>query len=182
MTKLLRALQQEFRLLHFRLLLVRLIFAIFPPYTAFRLRVLFLRLIGFSIGKESVIFDTPTIVGESDIYSKLIIGKQCRIGPGGYFDLAGAIVIHDRTVIAPQVTIITGTHEIGDSAARTGPDISGDVEVGEGVWIGARCTILSGVHIGNGAVIAAGAVVTRNVPDNTVVGGVPAKVIRELGD
>ncbi len=182
MLKLLRVIHEEFQMLHFRYLLVRWLLSIFPPYTVYRLRVRLMRLIGFSIGSGTAIFDTPVLVGEADIISRLIIGKQCRIGPGGYFDLAGKVTIHDRTVIAPQITIITGTHEIGSPAVRTGPDLTRDVEIGEGVWIGARCTILPGVRVGSGAVIAAGAVVTKDVPENTIVGGVPARLIKTLDD
>ena len=54
------------------------------------------------------------------------------------------------------------------------------VKIGNDVWIGAKATVLSGVTIGNGAVIAAGAVVTKDVPDNTVVAGVPAKIIKQI--
>ena len=58
--------------------------------------------------------------------------------------------------------------------------IAKPVTIGNDVWIGANCTILPGVNIGNNVVIAAGAVVTKDVPDNCVVGGVPAKVIKEI--
>ncbi len=179
MKRLLNFFPQEFGKFHLRLQIVRLLLIIFPPYTAYRIRVWLLRLIGFSIGKQSVIFSTPTIVGDQ-IYSRLIIGNYCRIGVGCYFDLAGKIIIHDRTVVGLLTTIITGTHEFGGPEHRTGNNINADVEIGEGVWIGARCTILPGVKIGNGVVIAAGAVVTKDVPDNVLIGGVPAKVLREL--
>ncbi len=170
----------EFLFFNFRFQLVRLILAVFPPYTAIRLRPWLLRLIGFSIGKGSVICNTPRIVGNQNLYNRLVIGKDCLITVDCYFDLAGKIIIHDDVTIGPQTSIITGSHEIAGPLHRCGKLFHKDVEVGKGVWIGARCTILPGVKIGNGAVVAAGAVVARDVAENTLVGGVPAKVIREL--
>ncbi len=180
MTRLIQILQEEFQGLHLRFTIARLLLAVFPPYTVFRLRRWLLLLAGFSIGKGTVIFDTPVIVGEKNIAQKLIIGSNCIIGPGAYFDLAGKIIIHDRAALGPQLTVITGTHDIGSPYKRLGKVKARDVEIGEGVWMGARCMILPGVKVGNGAVVAAGAVVNKDVPENTLVGGVPAKVIREL--
>ena len=78
--------------------------------------------------------------------------------------------------IAPHVTILTGTHEIGDSSGRAGKGITTGVTIGNGTWIGARTMILPGIRIGNGCVIAAGAIVTKDIPDNFMAIGVPAKI------
>ena len=118
-------------------------------------------------------------MGES-IYSRLIIGESCKIGLECFFDLSARIILDDFVTLGPQITIITGSHKIGSSANRLGENTRADVEIGKGVWMGARCTILPGVKIGDGAVIAAGALVNKDVPPNSLVGGVPAKIIRYL--
>ncbi len=174
--------QQEFHVFHFRMQVAIVLLSVFPPYTAYRFRTWLFRLSGFSIGKGSAIMGTPRLVGPPDLYTKLIVGKNCYIGPDCYIDIGGNIVIRDNATIGPQTTIITGTHQIGPQSRRLGDTYYKDVEIGEGVWIGARCTILPGVKIGKGVVVAAGAVVTKDIPDNVLVGGVPAKIIRELCD
>ncbi|WP_442978418.1 DapH/DapD/GlmU-related protein [Rhodococcus sp. ADH] len=79
-----------------------------------------------------------------------------------------------------QVLFVTSTHEIGPSEKRGGKAISRPIIIGNGVWIGARSVILPGAMIGHGAVIAAGSIVSGNIPDNMLFGGVPAKEIRKL--
>lgn len=79
-----------------------------------------------------------------------------------------------------DVCFICPTHDIGLSDKRAGRATYYGIGVGEGTWIGGRSTILPGVNIGKGCIIAAGSVVTKDVPDNTMVGGVPAKQIKEL--
>jgi maltose O-acetyltransferase len=76
--------------------------------------------------------------------------------------------------------ILTRRHHLGSPARRYAKLEALPVTIGAGVWVGARAMILPGVTIGDGAVIAAGAVVTKDVPANTVVAGVPATVVREL--
>jgi maltose O-acetyltransferase len=78
------------------------------------------------------------------------------------------------------VTLLTIDHEIGNAYKRCGLSHSGPIVIGNGVWIASNAVILPGVTVGDGAVVAAGAVVTKDVAPNTLVGGVPARAIREL--
>ena len=78
------------------------------------------------------------------------------------------------------VIIITDDHEIGPPWHRCGDRVARPVVIEDGVWIGARVTLLPGVTIGRGSVVAAGAVVNKDVPPNTLVGGVPARILRTL--
>lgn len=120
--------------------------------------------------------------------SNIHVGNHASIGVNARFWTTRAqIYIEDYVLFGPDVTIITGDHrkdvigkhiiELKD-ADKTEEDDQ-DVVIGKGAWIGAGTIILKGVHIGEDAIIAAGSVVTKDVPHYTVVGGVPAKVIRE---
>lgn len=93
---------------------------------------------------------------------------------------AGRIVIGDNCMIGPKTTILAITHPVDPAKRAEGIGIPKDVIIGNNVWIGANVTILPGITIGNNAVIGAGSVVTKNVPENTVVAGNPAKIIREI--
>ncbi|WP_164670787.1 sugar O-acetyltransferase [Virgibacillus doumboii] len=83
-------------------------------------------------------------------------------------------------MMAPGVHIYTATHSVNPSERMAGTEFGKPVTIGDNVWIGGRAVINPGVTIGNNAVIASGAVITKDVPDNVVVGGNPAKVIKEL--
>lgn len=88
--------------------------------------------------------------------------------------------IGDYVMIGPNTMISTVNHPITPMGRRKHLGIAKPVTIGNDVWIGGNVTILPGVIIGNNVVIAAGAVVTKDVPDNSLVGGVPARVIREI--
>ncbi len=88
--------------------------------------------------------------------------------------------IGDYCMIGPNTLITTVGHPISPKGRRERKAQGMPVNIGNDVWIGGNCTILPGVTIGNNVVIAAGAVVTKDVPDNSVVGGVPAKVIKQI--
>lgn len=88
--------------------------------------------------------------------------------------------IGDYVMIAPNTLITTINHPMNPSGRRKHLGIAKSVTIGNDVWIGANVTILPGVTIGNNVVVAAGAVVTKDVPDNVLVGGVPARVIKEI--
>ncbi len=127
------------------------------------------------------IADDVRIVGPIHSLCKTTIGKGTFVGRCFTCEGNGPIEIGENCDIAPQVTILTGTHEIGDKARRAGKGITEGVTIGNGTWIGARTIILPGIKVGNGCVIAAGAIVTKDVPDNSMAIGVPAR-IREIND
>ena len=102
------------------------------------------------------------------------------INAGCKFQDQGGIFIEDGALIGHNVVLATLNHVA--SPKDRGSMIPAPIRIGKNVWIGANATILPGVTIGDGAIVAAGAVVNRDVPENTVVGGVPAKVIRTIGE
>jgi len=88
------------------------------------------------------------------------------------------VTIGDYCMIGPNSVISTVNHPMTAKGRREKLSIIEPVVIGDDVWIGANCTILPGVTIGNNVIVAAGAVVTKDVPDNSIVGGIPAKVIK----
>lgn len=106
------------------------------------------------------------------------LGKGVFINSGCRFQDQGGIFIGDRALIGHNCVIATLNHDM-DPAKRANL-IPSPVHIGSDAWLGANVTVLPGVSIGDGAVVAAGAVVTKDVPARTVVGGVPAKVIKTL--
>ena len=125
------------------------------------------------------------------------IGQWCYVGKGAYIWSAASIIIGDRVLISHNVNIFDSlTHpinrkqrhehfktiaQVGHPAELVGLDEK-PVVIENDVWIGANAIILRGVHVGEGAIIGAGSVVTRDVPKFTVIAGNPARVIRELRD
>ena len=92
------------------------------------------------------------------------------------------IYIGDNVMIGPNTLITTVGHPLSPMGRRKHLGIAKPVTIGNDVWIGGNVTILPGVTIGNNVVVAAGAVVTKDVPDNCVVGGVPARKIKDIDD
>lgn len=90
------------------------------------------------------------------------------------------IYIGDNVMIGPNTLITTVNHPMTPMGRRQHLGIATPVTIGNDVWIGGNVTILPGVKIGNNVIVAAGAVVTKDIPDNTLVGGVPARKIKDL--
>lgn len=110
---------------------------------------------------------------------KVSLGARCYIGAGTYLD--GDITIGDCTMLAPNVAIVGGDHSfdvLGVAMRDTGREHWRQTIIGRDVWIGHSAIILNGCRIGDGAVVAAGAVVTKDVPSFAVVAGVPARFVR----
>lgn len=105
-------------------------------------------------------------------------GKDVFLNSGCRFQDQGGITIGDGVLIGHNVVLATLNHDI-DPKKRANL-IPTPIVIGKNVWIGANATVLPGVTIGDGAIVAAGAVVAKDVPENTVVGGVPAKIIKML--
>lgn len=104
------------------------------------------------------------------------IGRNVTIMNNSLFMAAGGITIEDDVLVAANVQLISNNHDFADHQVL----ICKPVLLKRNCWIGAGATILPGITVGENAVVAAGAVVTKNVEANTVVGGNPAKVIRRL--
>ena len=104
------------------------------------------------------------------------IGEGTIVGDHAFFDGRAKIKIGKQVDIASQVMIYNSEHDLGDPTFKATEE---SVTIGDYVFIGPRAIIMPGVTIGNGAAIAGGAVVTKDVSENTIVGGVPAKIIGE---
>jgi acetyltransferase-like isoleucine patch superfamily enzyme len=114
----------------------------------------------------------------SDFGENIQIGKNVFVNHACTFMDRGGITLEDNVLIGPKVNLITTNHPLEPSKRRA--TISNPIVIKKNAWIGAAATILSGVTIGENSVVAAGAVVSRNVPANTIVGGVPAKIIKAI--
>ena len=114
----------------------------------------------------------------TDFGLNINIGKNVFINEGCCFQDQGGITIGDGCLIGQQVVLATLNHSL--DPARRADMLPAPITLGKNVWVGAHATILAGVTVGDGSVIAAGAVVTKDVPAGCVAGGVPAKIIKRL--
>jgi acetyltransferase-like isoleucine patch superfamily enzyme len=130
-----------------------------------------------SIGRNSIIECTGVI---RELGEGLFIGSNVGIAPNAFFAVRGKVEIGDDTIFGPNVSVFSENHvfEHLDRPIRLQGATRKGVTIGRDCWIGARAVILDGVTLGQGAVVAAGSVVTKDVPSFAVVGGVPAKVIK----
>jgi acetyltransferase-like isoleucine patch superfamily enzyme len=151
--------------------------ALFPP-----VRTAWLRLLGAKIGKRAILHDVRFF----NLYRRglggLQVGDDCFLGDECLFDLADEIRLEDHVTLAERVVILTHTN-VGyrDHPLQSHfPAMTGPVTIRRGSFVGAAVTILPGLTIGPEAFVAAGSVVTSDVPPRTVVAGVPARPLRTL--
>lgn len=143
-------------------------------HTPEELRELFSRLTGKPVDESFGMF--PPFY--TDCGKNIHVGKNVFINMGCKFQDQGGIFIGDGALIGHNVVLATLNH--AESPADRASMIPAPIHIGKNVWIGANATVLPGVTIGDGAIVGAGAVVTRDVPENTIVCGVPAKVLRTV--
>ncbi|WP_236684729.1 sugar O-acetyltransferase [Corynebacterium uterequi] len=124
-----------------------------------------------------------------DMWAPLYLEYGCNVtfGEGCYVNVGATIVdvapvtVGARTMIGPNVELITATHPVNDlEMRRAGWERGLPIVIGEDCWLGSRVSVMPGVTIGDRCVIAAGAVVTSDVPDDSLMGGVPARLLRRL--
>ena len=108
------------------------------------------------------------------------LGDYAVVNHGCYFDSKDWITIGPRCAVAMGVMLFTSNHELGDEFRRWSTYRTAPIEVGAGSWLGARALVLPGVTIGESCIVAAGAVVTKDLEPNGLYAGVPAKRIRDL--
>ena len=131
----------------------------------------------FFLGKHSVIESYCCI---NNAVGDVVIGDYTRIGI--HNTIIGPVCIGNHVNLAQGITVTALNHNFEDKTKRIDEQgiTTKPVIIGDDVWIGANAVVLPGVTIGKHCVVAAGAVVTKDVPDNTIVGGVPAKVIKGI--
>ena len=145
-------------------------------HTPEELRTLFSRLIGRPVDESFGMF--PPFY--TDCGKNIHIGKNVFFNMGCKFQDQGGIFIGDGALIGHNVVLATLNH--AQSPSDRASMIPAPIHIGKNVWIGANATVLPGVTIGDGAIVAAGAVVAKDVPENTIVGGVPAHIIRTISE
>ena len=143
-------------------------------HTPEELREIMGRLIGKQVDRSFRMF--PPFY--TDFGKNITIGKDVFINSGCHFQDQGGIEIGDGALIGHNVVLATINHDLNPKGNRK--NHYAPIRIGAHVWIGSNATILPGVTIGDWAVVAAGAVVARDVPAMTVVGGVPAKVLKVI--
>ena len=107
------------------------------------------------------------------------VGKNFYMNTNGVILDCGKVIIGDYVMIGPNVTLCTAGHPIDAATRYTYEEFAKPIYIADKVWIGANVVVLPGVSIGFGAVVGAGSVVTKDVPENTVVVGNPARVVKE---
>ena len=146
------------------------------------LRKIFLILLGAKIGKHSILMKVNFFNWHHKGPSGLKVGNECFIGDETLIDLYDSVTLEDQVTIAQRVTILTHTN-VGykdHPLQKNFPKFSKAVNLKKGCVVAATSTILPGVTIGEKSFVAAGSVITKDVPNNTLVAGVPAKFVRKI--
>jgi maltose O-acetyltransferase len=177
--RLARCFREELRV-SVRATLVRVASAGLPQFSFNRVRTAILRVAGLQIGNHSMIMGATEVTGPGGV-ALVSIGDGSFVTGPLRIDVGASVRVGHRVHLGYDVMLLTINHGIGPAEERCGPLVAAPISIGDGVWIGSRVTVLPGVSVGRGAVVAAGAVVTRDVAPDTLVAGIPAVVVKHLG-
>ena len=131
----------------------------------------------FTLGKYAIIECTGVL---RDVGNSLKIGNNVGINHYCFIGVRGNIVIGDNVIFGPRVNMFSENHNFDklDIPIKHQGVTKKDTIIGDDVWLGAGVSVMAGVKIGSGCVVAAGSVVTKDIPDYSIVAGVPAKIIK----
>jgi acetyltransferase-like isoleucine patch superfamily enzyme len=155
--------------------LINFIFQMVPPSRFFNQKKRLFEFAGILVDEDVKINSEIKIYGEGSIS----LGKNTWLGIGAEFFVptSSSVVIGANCDIAPRVTLLCGTHVLGDGRRRAGNGLIGDIYVGNGVWIGVGSILLPNVYLEDGIVVAAGSVVIKgHYPANSLLAGNPARI------
>jgi len=113
--------------------------------------------------------------------TRISIGSSVYIAHGSWIQGVGRVILENEVMLGPYTVLASSNHTRINGSYRYGQGINKLIRMGHGSWTGAHSVITSGVTVGQGAACAAGCVVTKDVPANSVVGGIPAKILKGLG-
>ena len=170
--------RRAFRFGFFTLAMVPYRLALVPP-----LRAPWLRLLGARVGRRTVLHDVRFFNLYRRGLAGLEIGEECFVGDECLLDLAEGIRLEPQVTLAERVLVLTHLNVGYRDHPLQGPfpAMAAPVVIERGAFLGASVTVLAGVRIGSGSFVAAGSVVTADVPPRTLVAGVPARVVRAIG-
>lgn len=127
---------------------------------------------GFKIGRDVTLLSI----------NRLMLGNNIYIAKGCWLNAVGGITMEDEVVLAPYVVMSSSNHGFLDGSVQRGGAHPAPIHIGFGTWIAAHSVVTAGVSIGRSNLVAANTVVTKNSPENSVLAGVPAKVVKERTD
>jgi len=167
---------------HLRYRFANIVSGLLPMFVSGAVRGRMYRLVGFKVAKGAFIAGNLKLTSAvAGFYEHLTIGPGGSIADHVTINLDAPVTIGSNVGIAPHVVIYTGSHKLGPGSARMAAPQALPVTIEDGAWIRIGAIIVPGVTVGRGAIVAAGAVVLKDVPPNTYVEGNPAAVIRKLG-
>jgi acetyltransferase-like isoleucine patch superfamily enzyme len=152
-----------------------------PDFVSGVVRGRLYRWAGFQISEGAFIMGNLELKSAfPDFYNKLVVGPGTTIADHVTINLDATVTLGTNVAVAPHVLIYTGSHRIGPGSMRLGNGAGLCVTIEDGAWIRLGAIIVPGVTVGRGSIVAAGAVVLKDVPPNSYVEGNPAQVIRRL--